>query len=155
MEGKGTTARTLSGKKYSSRIRSVFSHSHCTNRVGGGDIKTAVPSRINPDMQSELACRDEGRTLDQFSELAIRSRRCKRFTSPLSQTNQPIDGTEPTQVGQTHLTAEEREHHIRNHPCLYCGQAGHMRADCLTRSHQTHNCRVSVLIYSIQEYFMA
>ncbi|XP_051563312.1 uncharacterized protein LOC127446447 [Myxocyprinus asiaticus] len=110
-------------------------------------LKLLFRQGLNTDVQSELACRDEDRTLDQFIDLAIRidnlirSRRPNRFTSPLSQTNQPSDNAEPMQVGRTHLSTEERERRIRNHLCLYCGQVEHLRADCPTRLPQTHNRR--------------
>lgn len=117
-------------------------------------LKLLFCQGLNTDMQPDLACRDGVRALDQFIDLAIRignplhSRRSNRFTSPLSQTNQSSDDAEPMQVDLTHLSSEEHERCIRYNP--YCGQAGHLRADCLTQSPQTHNSRVSLLISTIQ-----
>ncbi len=91
---------------------------------------------LNEELQSELACRDEGRTLEQFMELTIRidnlmrSRRVHRSALPIP-TNQGIP--EPMQVGVTRLSAEERERRIRQHLCLYCGESGHLRAACTAR----------------------
>ncbi|KAL0150648.1 hypothetical protein M9458_054065, partial [Cirrhinus mrigala] len=93
---------------------------------------------LNEELQAELACRDEGKSLEQFMELAIRldnlirSRRGRRFTRlPLSL---PVhQEQEPMQIGLTHLTQDERDRRLRNHLCLYCGQPGHLRANCPTR----------------------
>ncbi|KAL0153009.1 hypothetical protein M9458_051679, partial [Cirrhinus mrigala] len=40
---------------------------------------------------------------------------------------------EPMQLGATKVSLEERERRLRSHLCLYCGQAGHIRANCPTR----------------------
>ncbi len=94
---------------------------------------------LSAELQSELACRDEGKTLDQFIDLAIRidnllrSRRQLRFSSaPVGATAPPPD-SEPMQIGFTHLSEEERERRMRGNLCLYCGLSGHMRATCPTR----------------------
>ncbi len=94
---------------------------------------------LSAELQSELACRDEGKTLDQFIDLAIRidnllrSRRQLRFSSaPVGATAPPPD-SEPMQIGFTHLSVEERERRMRGNLCLYCGLSGHMRATCPTR----------------------
>ncbi len=93
---------------------------------------------LNEELQSELACRDEGRTLEQFMELTIRidnlmrSRRVHRSALPIP-TNQGTPEPEPMQVGVTRLSAEERERRIRQHLCLYCGESGHLRAACTAR----------------------
>ncbi len=94
---------------------------------------------LSAELQSELACRDEGKTLDQFIDLAIRidnllrSRRQLRFSSaPVGATAPPPD-SEPMQIGFTHISVEERERRMRGNLCLYCGLTGHMRATCPTR----------------------
>ncbi len=93
---------------------------------------------LNEELQSELACRDEGRTLEQFMELTIRidnlmrSRRVHRSALPIP-TNQGTPEPEPMQVGVTRLSAEERERRIRQYLCLYCGESGHLRAACTAR----------------------
>ncbi len=90
------------------------------------------------ELQSELACRDEGRSLDQFIDLAIqidnlvRSRRQPRFLSASASMTSPPE-PEPMQVGFTHLSTEERERRISHNLCLYCGLPGHLRASCPTR----------------------
>lgn len=105
-------------------------------------LKLLFYQGLNMDVQSELVCHDEWMTMDQFIELAIcvdnliSSQRPTRFTSPLCQTNPSTDAAEPMQIGRTHLSAEERERRIRNRLCLYCGQAGHLRAECPTRPPQ-------------------
>ncbi len=93
---------------------------------------------LNEELQSELACRDDRRTQEQFMELTIHidnlmcSRRVHRSALPIP-TNQGIPEPEPMQVGVTRLSAEERERRIRQHLCLYCGQSGHLRAACTAR----------------------
>ncbi len=90
----------------------------------------------NEELQSELACRDEGRTLEQFMELTIRidnlmrARHTRRPALPFPITQRL---PEPMQVGVTRLSAEERERRIRQHLCLYCGESGHLRAACSAR----------------------
>ncbi len=91
------------------------------------------------ELQSELACQDEGKTLDQFIDLAIRidnllrSRRQPRVSSALVGVTAPPPDSEPMQIGFTHLSEEERERRMRKNLCLYCGLSGHMRATCPTR----------------------
>ncbi|KAL0180378.1 hypothetical protein M9458_025820, partial [Cirrhinus mrigala] len=102
-------------------------------------LKLLYRKGLTSELQSELACRDEGKSLDEFIELSIRidnlarSRRPPRSVTtphlPTTATSEP----EPMQVGFTHLTAEERERRIRQHLCLYCGQEGHLRAACPIR----------------------
>uniref|UniRef100_A0A3B1JYM9 Gypsy retrotransposon integrase-like protein 1 n=1 Tax=Astyanax mexicanus TaxID=7994 RepID=A0A3B1JYM9_ASTMX len=105
---------------------------------------------LNPDVQRELACRDDSLTLDQLISLSIRldqllSRRPK--TSPRTQ-HTPVSlpraptpekaalpAPEPMDIQKTRLTPEERQRRIRLRLCLYCGEAGHFKAECglLTR----------------------
>ncbi len=102
-------------------------------------LKLLFRKGLNSELQSELACRDEGKTLEQFIDLAIHidnllcSRRPPRPSLALAVTATAPPGTEPMQIGFTHLSGEERERHIRQNLCLYCGLPGHMRASCPTR----------------------
>ncbi len=102
-----------------------------------GLLKLLYRKGLSAELQSELACRDEGRTLEEFINITIRldnllrSRRSSR--SPLASAPATISEPEPMQVGITRLSLEEREPRIRNHLCLYCGQSGHLRASCPTR----------------------
>ncbi|KAL0162424.1 hypothetical protein M9458_041820 [Cirrhinus mrigala] len=111
-------------------------------------LKVLYRQGLNRELQSELACKDEGLTLSQYMELAIktdnlmRSRRgyrSTRFTSPSPVTTE----SEPMQIGATGLTPEERDRRVRNHLCLYCGQAGHLRTNCPIRPHRPDTARVS------------
>lgn len=65
-----------------------------------------------------------------------------------SSTHYPItpSQTEPMQLGYTHLTPVEWEHRICQHLCLYCGQAGHLRASCPTRPSACNSTTVSPCI---------
>ena len=90
---------------------------------------------LNPNLQGELACRDDGKTLKQIMELAIRldnllrSRRTPLRSSPLECTL-PSAELESMQIGYTRLSTAERERRCRNHLCMYCGEAGHLKATC-------------------------
>ncbi len=94
--------------------------------------------RLNSSSVRELACRDEGRSLDQFIDLAIhidnlvRSRRQPRFLAASAGMTSPPE-PEPMQLGFTHLSTEESERRMHNNLCLYCGLPGHLRASCPTR----------------------
>ncbi|KAI2652744.1 Transposon Tf2-6 polyprotein [Labeo rohita] len=68
-----------------------------------------------------------------------RGYRSTRFTSPSPVTTK----SEPMQIGATGLTPEERDRRVRNHLCLYCGQAGHLRTNCPIRPHRPDTARVS------------
>ncbi len=100
-------------------------------------LKLLFRRGLNTELQSELACRDEGRTLSQFIELTIhidnliRARRTVR-SAPHSPPRSQTTG-EPMQLGFTPLTPQERERRMQNQLCLYCGQAGHMRNTCPVR----------------------
>lgn len=62
-------------------------------------LKVLFRRGLNHELQSELACRDEGRDLDQFIELAIKIDNLIRSV-PVSTVT---DETEPTQVNSYHL----------------------------------------------------
>ncbi|KAI2644948.1 Transposon Tf2-6 polyprotein [Labeo rohita] len=103
-------------------------------------LKLHYRKGLNPDLQVELACRDESLSLSQYIDLSIRVDNVMRarrpahpFTMPLPSPPPAASGSEPMQIGTTRLTIEEREWRIRNHLCLYCGEAGHIRATCPTR----------------------
>ncbi|KAI2654876.1 Transposon Tf2-6 polyprotein [Labeo rohita] len=111
-------------------------------------LKVMYRRGLRDDLQAELACRDEGKSLEQFMELAIqidnliRSRHGHRPYTPQPATSRTAD-PEPMQIGYTHLTQEERDRRLRSHLCLYCGQPNHIRANCPVRPPQTPS-RVSV-----------
>ncbi|KAL0151304.1 hypothetical protein M9458_053495 [Cirrhinus mrigala] len=100
-------------------------------------LKVLFRRRLCQELQSELACRDEGRSLNEYIKLAIqvdnliRSLRPSRTSTHLLPETAPA--TESMQVGTTHLTLEERERRMLNHLCLYCGQAGHIKSTCPVR----------------------
>ncbi len=100
-------------------------------------LKLLFRRGLNLELQSELACQDEGRSLSEFIELAIqidnliRSRRSARTTPRYMPETTTM--AEPMQLGFTHITSEERERRMQNQLCLYCGQAGHMKISCPVR----------------------
>ncbi|KAL0192360.1 hypothetical protein M9458_010656 [Cirrhinus mrigala] len=105
-----------------------------------GPLKLHYRKGLHPDLQMELACRDEDLTLDQYIELSIRVDNLMRSRKPV-RPFQPVfrstltgePAPEPMQLGATKLTQEERERRLRGNLCLYCGLAGHIRANCPTR----------------------
>ncbi|KAI2660046.1 Retrotransposon-derived protein PEG10 [Labeo rohita] len=105
-----------------------------------GPLKLHYRKGLNPDLQIELAYRDENLTLDQYIDLSIRVdnvMRARRSSRPVSAMQLPAApheaAAEPMQLGTTKLTLEERERRLRGNLCLYCGQPGHIRATCPTR----------------------
>ncbi|KAL0157229.1 hypothetical protein M9458_048475, partial [Cirrhinus mrigala] len=101
----------------------------------GKPLKAMYRRGLRMDLQAELTCRDDNKTLEEFMDMAIkmdhllRSRRGRRSRSPSTTLQSPTHATEePMQVGFTRLTEEERERRMRNRLCLYCGQSGHLRA---------------------------
>ncbi len=77
-------------------------------------LKLLFRKGLSAGFQSELACRDEGKSLDQFIDLAIhidnlvRSQRQPCFFSA-SAGMTSLPEPEPMQLGFTHLSVEERE----------------------------------------------
>ncbi|KAI2645459.1 Retrotransposon-derived protein PEG10 [Labeo rohita] len=105
-----------------------------------GPLKLHYRKGLNPELQIELACRDEDLSLDQYIDLSIRVdnvMRARRSSRPVSAMQLPAAPheapAEPMQLGTTKLTLEERERRLRGNLCLYCGQPGHIRATCPTR----------------------
>ncbi|KAK2867740.1 hypothetical protein Q8A67_025857 [Cirrhinus molitorella] len=107
-----------------------------------GPLKLHYRKGLNMELQAELACRDEGLSLEQYIDLSIRVDNLMRSRKPIRHTvsYSPAQAAasseaevEPMQVGFTRLTVEERERRMRNNLCLYCGQPGHLRATCPSR----------------------
>ncbi|KAI2656914.1 Transposon Tf2-6 polyprotein [Labeo rohita] len=105
-----------------------------------GPLKLHYRKGLQPELQVELACRDEGLSLSQYIDLSIRidnvmrARKPSRAVTMIPPTSPiPVASPEPMQLGVTKLSAEERERRLKNNLCLYCGQAGHIRATCPTR----------------------
>ncbi|KAL0152283.1 hypothetical protein M9458_052006 [Cirrhinus mrigala] len=103
-------------------------------------LKLHYRKGLHPDLQVELACRDENLSLEAYIDLSIRvdsvmrARKPGRLPTPVPAvafTNEAAP--EPMQLGATKLSLEERERRLRGNLCLYCGLAGHIRANCPTR----------------------
>ncbi len=104
---------------------------------------------LSLELQTELACRDEGKTLDQLIDLAIRidnmirSRRPSRGSTYHSPSPPVVPEQEAMQVGHARISPEERDRRYRQNLCLYCGQAGHVKVSCPTRPKQHASSAVS------------
>ncbi|KAL0186579.1 hypothetical protein M9458_018249, partial [Cirrhinus mrigala] len=79
-----------------------------------GPLKLHYRKGLNPELQIELACRDEDLTLNQYIDLSIRvdnvmrARRSSRPVSPMQPPVTPLEApAEPMQLGTTKLTMEE------------------------------------------------
>ncbi len=138
-QGKDTAA------DYSLTFRTLAAQTGWEN----GPLKLLYRKGLSTELQTELACRDEGKTLEQFIDLAIRldnllrSRSSPRHFPLRTPVFASIPGSELMQVGVTRLSSEERECRMRNHLCLYCGLSGHLRATCPTRPSSQDNTAVS------------
>lgn len=114
-------------------------------------LKLHFRQALNMDLQSELACRDEGKTLDQIIDLTvridnlIRSKRPNRGVSPLIQLT--FSNMNPCKWDIL-VFPLRREIVAFRGICLYCGQPGHMRVSCPTRPKQHTSTTVSESLHS-------
>jgi len=94
-----------------------------------------------------MACRDEGRSLNEFMDLTIQIDNVMRSRRPARVTTAPAPSLpgnpEPMQLGYTHLTPGERERRAQHHLCMYCGQSGHYKSSCPVRPATSSNKAVS------------
>lgn len=117
-------------------------------------LKLLFQKGLNQELQSELACHDEGRNLDQFINLSvridnlIRSRCPTRDSSALAAVPSASSDPEPMQIGYMRLSPEEKERRIRQKLCLYCGQPVHLWASCPTRPAQSNPSAVSTHLHT-------
>lgn len=98
---------------------------------------------LSLELQAELACRDNGRTLNEFIELAIHIDNLLRPRRPVRLSTLTNPSSEPMQLGYTPLHPEERERRRQLHLCLYCGQAGHFKIKCPIRPNPSNPKAVS------------
>ncbi|KAL0183738.1 hypothetical protein M9458_019434, partial [Cirrhinus mrigala] len=102
-------------------------------------LKLHFRKGLSHELQAELACRDEGKSLDELINLAIRidnlvrSRRTGKDVPPSVPPTTATPEPEAMQIAHTRLTAEERERRQQLSLCLYCGKPGHMKASCPAR----------------------
>ncbi|KAL0192337.1 hypothetical protein M9458_010633, partial [Cirrhinus mrigala] len=131
--------RLRQGKNTAADYALTFRTLAAQTRWPDDPLKLLFRKGLNAELQSELACRDEGRSLAQFIDLAIRvdnllrSRRPRLAFTPSVSVSAPQPENEPMQLGVTRISLEERERRIQANLCLYCGLPGHMRSSCPTR----------------------
>lgn len=84
-------------------------------------LKVHFRKGLSHELQTELSCRDEGRTLNQFIELSIQIDSLLRSRRPSSgRTTMTVsDNHEPMQVDTYHLSPEKRDHRINYRLCLF------------------------------------
>ncbi|KAK3513361.1 hypothetical protein QTP70_012340 [Hemibagrus guttatus] len=98
---------------------------------------------LNPELQTELACRVEATTLSQFVATAIRldnlMRQHQAGTSrsvsahPRTRTDHPSfreEAPEPMQLGRSRLAESAHPQQGRMRLCYNCGASGHMSPQC-------------------------
>ncbi|KAK3574288.1 hypothetical protein QTP86_004365 [Hemibagrus guttatus] len=101
---------------------------------------------LNPELQTELACRAEATTLSQFVATAIRLdnlRRQHRAEASRAfpvrhrrQTDYPSfreEAPEPMQLGRSRLTDPTHSQQGRMRLCYHCGASGHQSSRCPER----------------------
>ncbi len=101
-------------------------------QTGGPDdpLKLNYHKGLNTELQSELACHDEGKSLEQYIELSIKIDNLLRCRHPNRLPAFPVvpsaanSDVEPMQIGLTRISEEERERDAfdRVYDCI---------ADCL------------------------
>lgn len=99
-------------------------------------LKLLFCKGLSPELQAELACSDDGKSLDQFIDLEIRidnfiRSRCQTRPSSFSAVKTTL--TRNPCRSALHISTRRIERRIRQNLCLYCGLPGHMRASCPTR----------------------
>lgn len=156
--GKGAGDRLLEltqGKKTAAEYAPAF-RTIAAQTTGVSDLfKTLFRRGLSPELQTELACRDEGKSLDQFIELAIhvdnliRSRRNPPRTTIRTASMSAARETESMQINHLHLSTEERICRITQRLCLYCVQPGHFRLACPSRPNSERQRLVSVNIHAL------
>lgn len=114
-------------------------------------LKTVFHSGLNPEVQKEMACRDDERSLDSLIDLAIRLDNLLRnrgyALSPLSRVAASDEA--PMQLSSSRTNAAEQRRRRQEGLCFYCGQAGHMVSKCPVRcdkqrtTARIHNTSVS------------
>uniref|UniRef100_A0A8C2FDM1 Uncharacterized protein n=1 Tax=Cyprinus carpio TaxID=7962 RepID=A0A8C2FDM1_CYPCA len=141
-EGKGAGERLLelsqgglTAAEYAMNFRTLAAQTSWVSDT----LKVLFRKGLNHELQTELACRDEGRTLSDLISLTItidnlqRSRRVSAQRLFPVTTTRSAETTEPMQINSYHLTAEERHRRMSNRLCLYCGAPGHQRITCPSR----------------------
>jgi len=153
-EGKGAGDRLMEltqGRRTAAEYAFAFQTLAAQTNWVSDTLKVLFRRGLSHELQAELACRDEGRNLDQFIELAIqidnliRSRKNTQSRNVRSSPPTVHDNTEPMQVNSYHLSEEERNRRLTHRLCLYCGSPGHMRNACSARPRSENLRPVSVI----------
>jgi len=143
-EGKSAGDRLLElsqGRRTASEYALIFRTLAAQTMWVSDTLKVLFRKGLSHELQSELACRDEGRDLNQFIELTIQINNLIRARKPCNRNTVRVptptvtDEAESMQINSYHLSAEERDRRLSQRLCLYCGQSGHLRNSCPSRPH--------------------
>ncbi len=96
------------GRRPAAEYALLFRTLAAQDYMGRGHSKIIVSRGLNLELQSELACRDEGRNLNEFIDLAIqvdnliRARRSTQAHAPLRTRNHDRSRTYATRIHSSH-----------------------------------------------------
>ncbi|KAK3556325.1 hypothetical protein QTP70_007113 [Hemibagrus guttatus] len=106
-------------------------------------LRAVFRAGLNPELQTELACRIEASTLSQFIATAIRldnlmrqhqaGTSCSTAVHPRTQSGHPSfreEAPEPMQLGRSGLAESAHPQRGRMRLCYNCGAPGHMSPRC-------------------------
>ncbi len=165
-EGKGAEDRLLeltqgrsTAAEYALEFRTLAAQTNWTDNA----LSVVFRRGLTHELQADLACRDEGRDLDQFIHLSIQidnlmRSRCpghrpvstsRYLSTPRASGPASMETGEPMQINTSRLTQEEKERRRSQNLCLYCGGAGHFRVNCPSRPPLRDVAPVSLTIDSL------
>ncbi|KAK3509259.1 hypothetical protein QTP70_027039 [Hemibagrus guttatus] len=109
-------------------------------------LRAVFRAGLNPELQTELACRIEASTLSQFIATAIRldnlmrqhqaGTSCSTAVHPRTQSGHPSfreEAPEPMQLGRSGLAESAHPQRGQMRLCYNCGAPGHMSPRCLEK----------------------
>ncbi|KAK3556472.1 hypothetical protein QTP70_008336 [Hemibagrus guttatus] len=133
-------------------------------------LKAVFQRSLNIELQAELACKGVDHSFSEYVTLAIQIDNLMHSThariksasmrniptqplTPSSNSTPSVDpaNPEPTQLGATRLSPEERSRRLIHNLCFYCGETGHRNSECplKTRGSINDNNRETITFYVI------
>lgn len=100
-------------------------------------LLTVYRQGLRPDLQAELACRDESLSLSALISMSIRLdhllRERRRSVAGNSVPPSATEDDEHMDVTHARLSPAERRARLQSGACLYCGETDHQLATCPTK----------------------